>query len=192
MTAGALRVIRGAPADLPPGYVEQLGRYRHRVFVDRLGWSLEARDGRELDRFDRADTVYVTVEDAHSQIAGCARLLPTTQPYLLGEVFPQLLHGAPPPHDESIWELSRFASMDFSQPVSTPLAQFSASSTAVLLRGAMDCAAQRGVERLITVSPVGIERLIRRLGIRASQAGPPMAIHGQMMFACWIELDAPR
>jgi N-acyl-L-homoserine lactone synthetase len=55
----------------------------------------------------------------------------------------------------------------------------------------MDCAARRGAERLITVSPVGIERLIRRLGIRASQAGAPLAIDGQRMFACWIELGQP-
>ena len=190
MTAAALHVIAGKPADLPQGYVERLGRYRHQVFIERLGWALESRDGCELDRFDRADTLYVTVEDAHSQIAGCARLLPTTQPYLLGDVFPQLLRGAPPPRDARIWELSRFASMDFAQPVNTPLAQFSSSSTALLLRGAMDCAAREGADRLITVSPLGIERLVRRLGVRASQAAAPLAINGQMMFACWIEVEA--
>jgi acyl homoserine lactone synthase len=188
MTAEALRVVTGEPADLPPGYVERLGRYRQRVFIEHLGWTVDSEQGCERDRFDRADTVYVAVEDTQSNIAGCARLLPTTQPYLLNEVFPQLLHGAPLPHDERIWELSRFASMDFSQPVSTPLAQFSSSSTALLMRSAMDCAARRGAERLITVSPVGIERLIRRLGIRASQAAPPVALYGQRMFACWIEL----
>jgi acyl homoserine lactone synthase len=190
MTAAVLHVIAGKSADLPQGYVERLGRYRHQVFIERLGWALESRDGCELDRFDRGDTVYVTVEDAHSQIAGCARLLPTTQPYLLGEIFPQLLRGVPPPRDASIWELSRFASMDFAQPVTTPLAQFSSSSTALLLRGAMDCAARQGAHRLITVSPLGIERLVRRLGVRASQAAAPLAIDGQMMFACWIEVEA--
>jgi acyl homoserine lactone synthase len=188
MTAATLRVIAGKRADLPPGYIERLGRYRRQVFVERLGWGLESENGCELDRFDGVDTVYVTVEDAHSAIAGCARLLPTTQPYLLSEVFPQLLHGVPPPRDERIWELSRFASMDFTQPATTPLAQFSSSSTALLLRGAMDYAARHGVHRLITVSPLGIERLVRRLGIRASQAAAPLAIDGQMTFACWIEL----
>jgi acyl homoserine lactone synthase len=189
MTAAALRVVAGKPADLPPGYVERLGRYRHQVFIEQLGWAVASEQGCERDRFDRADTVYVAVEDAQAQIAGCARLLPTTQPYLLDEVFPQLLHGAPPPRDARVWELSRFASMDFSQPASTPLAQFSSSATALLLRAAVECAARCGAERLITVSPVGIERLIRRLGIRASRAAPPMAIYGQRMFACWIELD---
>lgn len=189
MTAANLRVVAGRPADLPPGCVERLGRYRHQVFIQQLGWAVESEQGCERDRFDRTDTVYVAVEDARTQIAGCARLLPTIQPYLLEEVFPQLLHGAPPPRDPRVWELSRFASMDFGQPATTPLAQFSSSATAMLLRGAMECAAQFGAERLITVSPVGIERLIRRLGIRASPVAPPMAIYGQRMFACWIELD---
>jgi acyl homoserine lactone synthase len=190
MTAARLRVLEGRAADLPPGYIERLGRYRHQVFVERLGWRLESDNDCELDRFDRADTVYVAVEDAQSRIAGCARLLTTTQPYLLSEVFPQLLQGVSPPRDEHIWELSRFASMDFTKPASTPLAQFSSSSTALLLRSAMDWAARQGAHRLITVSPLGIERLVRRLGIRASQAAAPVAIDGQMTFACWIELAA--
>jgi len=189
MTAAALRVVTGRAADLPQGYIERLGRYRHRVFIEQLGWAVQSEQGCERDRFDRADTVYAAVEDSQAQIAGCARLLPTTQPYLLNEVFAELLHGAPPPCDARVWELSRFASMDFSQPATTPLAQFSNSATAMLLRGAMECAARCGAERLITVSPVGIERLIRRLGIRASPAGRPVAIYGQRMFACWIELD---
>lgn len=150
---------------------------------------MASQQGCEQDRFDLADTVYVAVEDAQARITGCARLLRTTQPYLLKEVFPQLLHAVPAPHDTRVWELSRFASMDLSQPASTPLAQFSSSATAILLRGAMEHAARCGAERLIAVSPMGIERLIRRLGIRASPAAPPMALYGQLMFACWIELD---
>ena len=50
------------------------------------------------------------------------------------------------------------------------------------------CAAERGAQRLITVSPVGIERLIRRLGFQAHRAGPPMIIDGHAIFACWIEV----
>jgi N-acyl-L-homoserine lactone synthetase len=42
---------------------------------------------------------------------------------------------------------------------------------------------------LITVSPLGIERLIRRLGIRAERAGAPKMIGGQAMFACWIAVQ---
>lgn len=183
-----MRVISGESSGLPEGYLWRVANYRQRVFVEQLGWQLDVRDGAESDQFDRRDTVYVAVEDAAGQIAGCARLLPTTRPYLLGEVFPQLLNGLPPPNDPTIWELSRFACMDLRTHSNTPLAQFTSSATALLMREAMACAARRGARRLITVSPLGIERLIRKLGIQAHRAGPPMMIDGHVIFACWIEL----
>jgi acyl homoserine lactone synthase len=192
MTVDTLRVIAGASSGLPEAFVRRLWHYRHRVFVERLGWPLPSECGYEHDRFDRADTVYVALEDERQGIAGCARLLPTTQPYLLGELFPQLLHGAAPPRDPRVWELSRFAAMDFSRRDVTPLAQFSSSTTAQLIHAAMQCAVGLGAERLITVSPLGIERLVRRLKLNARRAGPPLELGGQSMFACWIELDDRR
>lgn len=183
-----MRVVSGVTAGLPEGYYRRVTHYRHRVFVERLGWQLGGRDGTESDEFDRSDTVYVAIEDEQGDIAGCARLLPTTQPYLLSEVFPQLLNGLAPPRDPTIWELSRFAAMDLNCRATSPLAQFSASATALLMREAMACAAERGAKHLITVSPLGIERLIRRLGISAHRVGPPMIIGGHAIFACWIDL----
>jgi acyl homoserine lactone synthase len=183
-----MRVISGAAAGLPEGYYGRVTHYRQRVFVEQLGWRLQVQDGSETDQFDRPDTVYVMVEDEAGNIAGCSRLLQTTRPYLLSEVFPQLLNGLAPPSDASVWELSRFAAMDFNARAATPLAQFASSATALLMRASVACAAERGAQRLITVSPVGIERLIRRLGIQAHRAGPPMIIDGHAIFACWIEV----
>ena len=183
-----MRVVSGVTAGLPEGYYRRVTHYRHRVFVEHLGWQLTGPEGTESDQFDRPDTVYVAIEDEHGDIAGCARLLPTTQPYLLSEVFPQLLNGMTPPRDAAIWELSRFAAMDLNCRSASPLAQFSSSSTAFLMREAMACAGERGAKHLITVSPLGIERLVRRLGIRAHRAGPPMIIGGHAIFACWIDL----
>jgi N-acyl-L-homoserine lactone synthetase len=79
--------------------------------------------------------------------------------------------------------------MDFNARAATPLAQFSNSPTALLMRAAVACAAARGARRLITVSPVGMERLIRRLGLQAHRAAPPMIINGHATFACWIEVQ---
>jgi N-acyl-L-homoserine lactone synthetase len=42
---------------------------------------------------------------------------------------------------------------------------------------------------LITVSPLGIERLLHRMGVNAHRAGPPMLVDGKPIFACWIEVD---
>jgi acyl homoserine lactone synthase len=182
-------VIAGTPAELPVGFYPKVANYRHRVFVERLGWQLQSFDGAEQDQFDHDDTVYVVSKNEHSEITGCARLLPTTQPYLLGEVFPQLLNGLPPPNTPDVWELSRFASVDFNAKTATALNQFSSSVTIKLLKEAIACAAKRGAKRVITVSPVGIERLLKLSGLHAHRAGPPMIIDGHPIFACWIEID---
>jgi len=185
-----MRVVTGSQAALPPDLYVQIAGYRHKVFVERLGWQLAVQGEREIDQFDRPDTVYVVAHDEDDSIFGCARLLPTTGDYLLGQIFPELLNGAPVPRDPRVWELSRFACTDLNQRgIFTTLADFPASDTARLMREVMHCAARHGAERLITVTWIGIERLLRRLGIRAHRAGPPVLHDGQPIFACWIELD---
>jgi N-acyl-L-homoserine lactone synthetase len=181
-------VISGAPRTLPQGLYSKVAHYRHKVFIEQLGWQLKAVGEAEQDQFDRSDTVYVVAQDEDGHISGCARLLPTTRPYLLSEVFPQLLNGLPPPCSPDIWELSRFASVDFNCKATQASGQFSSSIAIKLLRESIACAAEHGAKRLITVSPIGIERLLRRAGIHAHRAGPPMVIDGHSIIACWIEV----
>lgn len=184
-----MRVYSGVPELLPKGLFPKVSRYRHQVFVEHLGWELFSQNGEERDQFDRQDTVYVVAEDENGQITGCSRLLPTIHPYLLGDVFPQLLNGLLPPSSSDIWELSRFAAVDFTSQTSSALGQFSSPVAIQLLRETIACAARHGAKRIITVSPIGVERLLRRAGFNAHRAGPPMIIDGHPIFACWIEVE---
>ena len=167
-----MQFVSGTSADLATDVMMGLARYRHRVFVEMLGWPLQTPEhGLELDQFDREDTVYVVARDAIDEVVGTARLLPTSRPYLLGEVFPQLLHGQPLPSTPEVWELSRFAAVDFnSANKTTPMCQLSPVAVD-LLRETMRVAANLGAERLITVTWLGVERLLRKAGIRAHRAG---------------------
>jgi len=170
------------------GTYQQVASYRHKVFVENLGWDLHSPDGYEQDQFDRPDTIYVAARNDDEEICGCARLLPTTRPYLLSEVFPQLLNGMSPPNAADIWELSRFATVDFNSDDRSPLRQMSSETAIDLLQAAIDCASKQGAKQLITVSPLGIERLLRNAGFSAHRAGPPMRIDGHLIFACWIDV----
>lgn len=182
-------VVKGRQDDLPAGLYSKVANYRHRVFVERLGWRLQTFGDTEQDQFDRDDTVYVISKDEHEDITGCARLLPTTRPYLLGEVFPQLLNGMPIPNSPDVWELSRFAAVDFNTNISSALRQFSSPITLSLLHESIGIATENGAKRIITVSPIGVERLLHHLGVHAHRAGPPMIIDGHPIFACWIEIE---
>ncbi|SHM70691.1 N-acyl-L-homoserine lactone synthetase [Duganella sacchari] len=182
-----MRITVGTASTLGPERMAKLTRYRHQVFVEKLGWDLDLRDGQELDQFDHDDTVYLVAWDEQDRVGGCARLLPTTRPYLLQEVFPQLLNGAPAPRSDEVWELSRFAAVD-PEAVSTPAAgQLSSAATLQLLAAAVESAAERGARRLITVSPPGVERLLRRTPFRIRAAGPRMDVGTHALFACWID-----
>lgn len=184
-----MKVISGVSGGLSADLFNKVSSYRHKVFIEMLGWELQTKNGVELDQFDRPDTLYVIAQDDDGTINGCARLLPTDRPYLLGEVFPQLLNGQPLPASPDVWELSRFAAVDFDNQTSSALGQFSSEIAVSLLRQSIACAAEQGAKRLITVSPLGVERLLRRAGFHSHRAGPPMIIGGHPIVACWIEVE---
>lgn len=185
-----MNVIAGKTGSFSESMFSDVASYRYKVFIETLGWELETKNGEELDQFDRPDTVYVVSQDDDGKVNGCARLLPTNRPYLLGDIFPQLLNGLPVPCSPDVWELSRFAAVDFNNRTSSALSQFSSEIAVNLLRESIACAAAHGAKQLITVSPVGIERLLRRAGFRARRAGPPMIVDGHPIFACWIDVEA--
>jgi acyl homoserine lactone synthase len=169
--------VAGTKEQLPPRLMEAVGRYRRKVFVDRLGWPLRSDGEIEMDEFDGPNAVYVSSQDEHGHLNGVARLLPTTIPYLLKEVFPSLWYGSDLPHSPETWELSRFAAVDFDTPASFAN-QASAKHAASLFRQVARVARTLGARRLVTVSPLGMERLLRINGFHSSRAGLPTK-HGR-------------
>ncbi len=169
--------------------LNQIFSYRYSVFVERLSWTLpDAGAGLEVDQFDRDSTFHVCLRDAGA-IVGYGRLLPTTQPYLLSEVFPELMDGGVKiPRSSTVWELSRVCSVDLRSP-STHQRQADFWGFQAVLRAAVQCALENGVSRLIAVSPAAMERLLSRMGVNASRASPTMQLHGHSVFAFWIDLD---
>lgn len=183
-----MQTIYSGSLEFTPEFEVAVAAYRHKIFIERLGWQLPVQGGLERDQFDHADTIYVVARSDEGNICGCARLLPTTHPYLLGEVFPQLMNGAPPPCAHDVWELSRFAVADLK--ADTTGSEQQAKASRELLAAVVSVVMQRGVQRLITVSPLGVERLLQRMGVHAHRAGPPLLVDGKPIFACWIEIDA--
>lgn len=93
-----------------PTLREAMFRLRHQLFFEKLNWAVSSIDGMEYDQFDRDDTVYILyLEDG--KILASFRLLPTTKPYLLSEVFHELAEDYVPRADH-VWELSRYCFND--------------------------------------------------------------------------------
>jgi len=171
-------------SQLDPELRVALGIYRRRVFIERLGWSLTAPDGLEFDQFDGLRTVYLIAREPDGAIVGCARLLPTTGPYLLRCVFAQLLDGAPAPDSAAIMELSRFAAMDLRRSQGSQLE--SATLASELMNAVLHYARERSVSSLVAVSSRSVQALLRRAGFHAHRGRVSERFDGHWINACWI------
>jgi len=79
-------------------------RRRHDIFVGQKRWRPPSPDGRELDQFDTPAATYILgIEDG--RVVTSARLIPTSEPHLVSEVFPHMCeaHDVPRRPDWAEW-----------------------------------------------------------------------------------------
>ena len=153
--------------------LEGMFRLRHEVFKERLNWDVGSIAGRERDVFDDLDPVYIVCEE-EGEVLGSWRLLPTTGPYMLKNVFPELLHGTPAPEAKNVWEISRFA---VSKRVTGNESLGTVKSvTNTLLDELFKFASRRNIERIVAVSDIRFERILKRAGLLTQRYGPPLQI----------------
>src|SRR2546425_12369145 len=89
--------------------MDKMFRLRARVFGDRLGWDVQVTDGSERDKYDNESPVYlIYADDAAKEVKACLRILPTTGPTLLADIFADTLPDAVHIYAPTIWECTRF------------------------------------------------------------------------------------
>jgi acyl homoserine lactone synthase len=179
----------GSQSQLAPQMLDSMHQFRRHVFVERLGWSLPQTGGTERDQYDTADAMYVIACDETERVTACARLLQTTGPYMLSELFPELLGGTPAPRHPGVWELSRFAADVRSGP-GRRVAAFS-ETTMELFAHVFAVARQYGVERLLVATSISIERLLLRTGFEVHRLSAPTRVGDALTVALFIEVPEP-
>lgn len=101
-----VHVIRRENRESYAAILEDYFRLRHQMYVVERKWmALDRPDKREIDQFDTDDTVYLLALEDQSIVAGM-RLVPTSAPTLLSDVFPQLASDGPIRRAD-VYELSR-------------------------------------------------------------------------------------
>lgn len=148
-------------------------RLRHEVFKERLDWEVGSQAGKERDMFDDLDPVYIVCEHG-GEVLGSWRLLQTTRPYMLKDVFPELLYGMPAPEAPDVWEISRFAVSK--RMVNNESLGTINTVTNLLLEQLFAFAARREISRIVAVADVRFERILKRAGLLTQRFGPPMQI----------------
>lgn len=184
--------MRAAIIEMPdraPDIARQLDsmfRLRHEVFGLRLAWDVGSAAGRERDLFDDLDPVYIVCEQ-DGEVLGSWRLLPTTGPYMLKDVFSQLLYGTLPPVASDVWEISRFA-------VSKRVAGNGSlgtirAVTQLLLEQLFTFAARRKINRIVAVTEVRFERVLGRAGLLTERFGPLLRIGKTMAVSGFADVS---
>ena len=164
--------------DRESSYLPEIFRIRHDVFKVRLDWQVKVQNGMERDHFDDLSPIYLYAQDKKSGAKGCFRLLPTTGPYMLRDVFPELLYGAPAPCAEDIWEISRFGII----PGHTVGPESTMASvhrlTKRMLMELMILCFEKGISSVVAVTDVRFERILSRAGFPTVRYGEPLSIGG--------------
>jgi acyl homoserine lactone synthase len=157
-------------------------RNRAETFSDRLGWEVVVKDGYERDVFDDANPLYlVSVDPDTDEYWGSLRLLPTTGPNMLRDVFPQLLDGE---YIESatIWESSRIcAAAAPGQPERSRSGVNYVLSELIL--GIGEVAVAAGLTQVVSVFDARIFRVLKAAGCNPQIIGTPQRIGGVMSYA---------
>ncbi len=153
-----------------PYLIDEMFRLRARIFRDRLNWDVLVKDGHERDRYDDEQPVYIIYsDDKGREVRGSLRLLPTTGPTLLADVFSDTLPDAVHLSAPTIWECTRFCLDD--KILDREEQQEILFTSAVLLEALGNVALRAGVESIIGNFDASMLRLYRRIGCEVEVLG---------------------
>jgi acyl homoserine lactone synthase len=82
-------------------------RLRHRIFVERQKYDVPRHRGMEWDQFDTPAAMYMVWRDKAAVVRAVARLIPTTLPYMIQQLWPELVRGGEIPSRDDVWEVTR-------------------------------------------------------------------------------------
>lgn len=170
------------------GTIQAMFEARKQVFVDLLKWDVPVlRDRFELDQFDDEHASYVIVAGDDGGHLGSARLLGTSRPHILGNLYPQLC-AAGVPSGPDIVEITRFC-LGRNQG-----AWRRRQTRNRLISALVEVALDRGISTYTGVAEMSWLQQILAFGWDCRPLGPPVPISGCLLGALEISItsDTPR
>jgi len=178
-----VHVVRRENRALYAELIERQFRIRHQIYVVERKWTELARpDSREIDQFDTDDTVYL-IGLQNGEIVAGMRMVPTTSPTLLSDIFPQLALESPVRRPD-VYELSRIF------VVPTKRGEHAGPrAEAVIQAAAMEYGLTIGLSAFtIVLETWWLPRLLDQ-GWRARPLGLPQDINGMSTTAVLVDVD---
>lgn len=151
--------------------LDQMFRTRKTVFADDLGWDVSVQGGLEQDAYDRMEPVYlVWCNEQRTRLYGSMRLLPTTGPTLLFDVFRDTFPDSANLIAPGIWEGTRMCIDELA--VNQDFPDFSAGRAFSHLFVALcECALDHGIHTMISNYEPHMKRIYKRAGAVVQELG---------------------
>lgn len=156
----------------------EMHRLRKRVFHDRLKWPVHiTSQGLEVDQFDLPDAVYLLALNNELQVIGSWRMLPSTGPTMIRDVWPHYLETLPLPSRADVWEMSRFAVDHPDGMGEAELSQINIA-TAEMFCALTELCIHCGIKEVHTLYDMRIARILRRINCVPSDVSLRSEIDG--------------
>jgi len=182
-----IRLIQGSQRSQFPVEVAQMHEIRKRTFHDRLNWQVKTLRSWEIDEFDALDPLYLVSIGPNGAVRGSLRLLPTTGPNMLADVFPELLPDGTRIESATIWESSRF-SVD-QEAAAERSENLLNRVTGELLIGIVEVGLLVGLTEVVSVYDALFSRILKRADCAAELIGKPARIGTVMGYAALFEIS---
>ena len=181
-----IRIVTKDNAERHVSNLYQMHRIRKTIFKDRLGWDVTVSGELEVDEYDALGPRYLLSIDRYGTVNGCVRLLPTTGPNMLRDIFPSFVTKAAVPCGERVWEASRFAVSGNTTAAEAGISQ----TTYDLLIGVLKFGLSNGISTIACVVDVRMERVLRRAGWQIERLGPARRIGNTIAMAGQLDVSA--
>lgn len=182
-----IRLISGSHRADFPREIAQMHEIRKRTFYDRLHWQVKTLRSWEIDEFDALNPLYLLSLGDDDAVRGSLRLLPTTGPNMLADVFPELLPNGLHIESATIWESSRF-SVD-QEAASERSENLLNRTTGELLIGIVEVGMLAGLTEVVSVYDAMFARILKRANCAAELIGKPARIGDIMGYAALFEIS---
>lgn len=177
-----IEVHTALPLDSP--VAQELFSFRYRVFVKHAGWELPCQHPLEHDQFDTEGAVHLVSRASNGRIAGLLRLLPTTSPYMIESLWPDLLGTYRAPRSPLIWEVTRLGT----DPELGPHER--GQTVAELVAACLEYGLDHGIRQMLAVmTEEHARKVVLGMGWSYERCGPERLLGGSPVIALRLRLN---
>jgi len=179
-----VHVINDANRHLYERELDEHHQIRHRIYIEELQWrGLTPRaDKREYDQFDMDETVYLLALD-EGRVVGGLRLVPTTGPHLIADVFPHFASIQGVPRGPDIAEWTRIFVVPERREEHS-----SAKIRSTVVASMLDYALREGVSAISVLMNAFWLPKFQKCGWRARPLGLPDMHDGEWLIAVLVDV----